>query len=88
MNNYPSQDMVVDDANIDNADVLEGKRVLPTNSLGYMIIGVIAFLWSFFQLYVVLIPFNDVFIRSIHLAFAMLMTFLMYPMFRTKKNNV
>lgn len=85
MNNFPSQDMVVDDANIDNADVLEGKRVLPTNSLGYIIIGVIAFLWSFFQLYVVLIPFNDVFIRSIHLAFALLMTFLMYPMFRTKK---
>lgn len=85
MNNFPSQDTAIDGVNIDEADVLEGKRILPTNSLGYMIIGVIAFLWSFFQLYVVLIPFNDVFVRSIHLAFALLLTFLMYPMFRTKR---
>lgn len=90
MNNKSSQDETLgdthrDDAHIDTADVLEGKRVLPTNSVGYMIIGVIAFIWSCFQLYVVIAPFNDVFVRSFHLAFALLMTFLMYPMFRTKK---
>ncbi|PNK60125.1 TRAP transporter permease [Psychrobacter sp. FDAARGOS_221] len=95
MNKHPSEATDITDASqainadstvhIDEADVLEGKRVLPTNSFGYIIIGVIAFLWSFFQLYVVLIPFNDVFVRSIHLAFALLMTFLMYPMFRTKR---
>lgn len=67
------------------ADVLEGKRILPPESFGYKLILVIAFLWSLFQLVVVVQPFNDVFVRSIHLAFALLLTFLMYPMFRTPK---
>ena len=68
MNTKPSQDATLeavdsDDANIDTADVLEGKRVLPINSFGYRIIGVIAFIWSCFQIYVVIAPFNDVFVR-------------------------
>ncbi|MDO5768205.1 MAG: TRAP transporter permease [Psychrobacter sp.] len=76
------------DLDANDADVLEGKRVLPTDSFGYRLIAVIAFVWSFFQLYVVLLPVNDVFIRSIHLAFALVLTFFMYPMFRTKKTMV
>lgn len=65
--------------------VLEGKRILDENSFGFKMIALIAFLWSFFQLYVVVEPVNDVFVRSIHLSFALVLTFLMYPMFRTKK---
>ena len=68
-----------------NADVLEGKRILLPTSFGFRFIGLIALLWSVFQMYVVVVPVNDVFVRSIHLAFAMFLTFLMYPMFRTKK---
>lgn len=75
----------INNAEIDVADVLEGKRVLPIDSFGHRLIGFIAFFWSFFQLYVVLLPVNDVFVRSIHLAFALVLTFFMYPMFRTKK---
>lgn len=64
---------------------LEGKRILDENSLAFKMIAVIALCWSVFQLYVVAMPINDVFVRSIHLAFALVMTFFMYPMFRTQK---
>ncbi|WP_019672926.1 TRAP transporter permease [Psychrobacter lutiphocae] len=84
-NSPPDPDFIPEMGNVDSADVLEGKRVLPVNSFGYKLIGLIAFFWSFFQLYVVLLPVNDVFVRSIHLAFALVLTFFMYPMFRTKR---
>ncbi|MBN2767897.1 MAG: TRAP transporter permease [Campylobacterales bacterium] len=48
-------------------------------------IVVIAFLWSLYQLYVVIVPTNSVFIRSTHLAFALALAFMMYPMFRSSK---
>lgn len=67
------------------ADVLEGKRVLPPESWQFKMIAVIAFMWSFFQLFVVLQPINDVFVRAIHLAFALVLAFMMYPMFRTPR---
>lgn len=72
-------------SDMEQADVLEGKRVLPEKSFGFKFIAVVALCWSLFQLSVVLLPINDVFIRAIHLAFAIGLTFLMYPMFRTKK---
>ncbi len=65
--------------------VLEGKRILDEKSFAFKMIAVIAFCWSFFQLYVVVDSVNDVFVRAIHLAFALVLTFFMYPMFRTKK---
>ena len=45
-----------------NADVLEGKRILLPTSFGFRFIGLIAFLWSVFQMYVVVVPVNDVFV--------------------------
>ncbi|PIE46785.1 MAG: C4-dicarboxylate ABC transporter [Gammaproteobacteria bacterium] len=69
----------------EQADVLEGKRILDPKSFGFKMITFIAFCWSFFQLFVVTQPINDVFIRSIHLSFAIALAFFMYPMFRTKK---
>ena len=62
---------------------LEGQRKLPKDSWGYWFIVVIAFLWSLYQLYVVVVPTNSVFIRSTHLSFALALAFMMYPMFRT-----
>lgn len=82
----PNQDTDLDQvSDSEQADVLEGKRILPTNSFGFKLISFIAFFWSLFQLSVVLLPINDVFVRSIHLAFAIVLAFFMYPMFRTKK---
>ncbi len=64
---------------------LEGKRILDEKSFAFKMIAIIALCWSIFQLYVVVDPIKGMYIRSIHLAFALVMTFFMYPMFRTKK---
>ena len=64
---------------------LSGQRNLPKGSWQYMAIVVIAFLWSLYQLYVVVVPTNSVFIRSTHLAFALALVFMMYPLFRSSK---
>jgi len=64
---------------------LEGQRVLKEGSWQYWLIAIIAFAWSVFQIYVVIVPVNSVFVRSIHLAFALALAFTMYPMFRTPK---
>ncbi len=64
---------------------LEGQRNLPEDSWQHWLIVVIAFLWSAYQIYVVIVPTNSVFIRSFHLAFALALAFAMYPMFRTQR---
>jgi len=64
---------------------LEGQRTLEPGTWQHWLIAVIAFAWSFFQIYVVIVPVNSVFVRSIHLAFALALAFAMYPMFRTPK---
>jgi TRAP transporter 4TM/12TM fusion protein len=66
-------------------DKLEGQRTLEEGTWQHRLIVVIAFLWSAFQIYVVIVPTNSVFVRSIHLAFALALAFAMYPMFRTPK---
>ena len=63
----------------------EGQRNLKEGSWQYWMIAIIAFSWSMYQLYVVVVPTNSVFIRSFHLAFALALVFAMYPMFRTPK---
>jgi len=63
----------------------EGQRNLKEGSWQYWIIAIIAFSWSMYQLYVVVVPTNSVFIRSVHLAFALALVFAMYPMFRSPK---
>ena len=64
---------------------LEGQRNLKEGSWQHWMIAIIAFIWSMYQIYVVVVPTNSVFIRSFHLAFALALVFAMYPMFRTPK---
>jgi len=64
----------------------EGQRSFEEGSWQYWIIAIIAFAWSMYQLYVVVVPTNSVFIRSTHLAFALALVFAMYPMFKSPKN--
>jgi TRAP transporter 4TM/12TM fusion protein len=50
----------------------------------YWLIAIIACSWSVFQLYTVIAPdpFNSTQIRSIHLSFALLLVFMLYPTWR------
>jgi len=66
-------------------DKLEGQRNLPDGSWQYWLIAIVAFVWSAYQIYVVVVPTNSVFVRAFHLAFALTLAFAMYPMFRTQK---
>ena len=79
----------IDDEFIENeeklTEKLEGQRNLPRSSWQYWLIVVLAFVWSSYQIYVVVVPTNSVFVRAFHLAFALSLAFAMYPMFRTQK---
>ncbi|MEA1880730.1 MAG: TRAP transporter permease [Campylobacterota bacterium] len=70
---------------LDLVEKLEGQRNLKEGSWQYWMIAIIAFSWSLYQIYVVVVPTNSVFVRSFHLAFALALAFAMYPMFRTPK---
>jgi len=63
---------------------LEGQRDFDKSQWQYWLISIVAFLWSTYQIYVVIIPTNTVFIRSIHLAFAVFLGFIMYAMYKSK----
>ncbi|RUM70097.1 MAG: TRAP transporter permease [Sulfurovum sp.] len=79
----------IDEASLEQDEELiekfEGQRVLKEGTYEYWIVSIIAFCWSLFQLYVVIVPTNSIFVRSIHLAFALALTFAMYPMFSSPK---
>jgi len=64
---------------------LEGQRVFRPRSWEDWLVAIIAFTWSLYQIYVVIVPVNSVFIRATHLAFALVLAYLMYPMFQSKK---
>lgn len=82
---------------------LEGQRDF-TSGFHYWLIALLAFSWSLFQLYVVLVPFslsldlsfikinltfdllNSTIVRSVHLAFALALAFLIYPMRKNSKS--
>jgi len=61
---------------------LEGQRVFGSEHYEFWLISVIALSWSLFQLYIVLEPINSTITRSVHLSFAIVLAFLIYPMFR------
>ncbi len=63
----------------------EGQRDFEKGSWQYWFVSIIAFSWSLYQLYIVLDPSNSAYIRSIHLAFAMLLAFSMYPIYKSNK---
>ena len=84
MNNQKKdEDAIKDDLEL--VEKLEGQRTLQEGTWQYWMIAIIAFSWSLYQIYVVIVPTNSVFVRSFHLAFALALAFAMYPMFRTQK---
>jgi TRAP transporter 4TM/12TM fusion protein len=62
-------------------DNLEGQRHFNMQHWQFWLVTLIAFSWSLFQLYTVIAPdpFNSTQVRSIHLSFALLLAFLIYP---------
>ena len=62
---------------------LEGQRTFAENTWQYWFIAVIAFTWSAFQMYIVINPINSVFARAGHLAFAVILAYTVYPIFKT-----
>jgi TRAP transporter 4TM/12TM fusion protein len=64
---------------------LEGQRNFKSG-FSFWLIALIAFSWSLYQLYVTYYPVNSTIVRSVHLAFAMVLAFLIYPARKTKKN--
>lgn len=61
---------------------LEGQRVFGTQHYEFWLISAIALCWSLFQLYIVIEPTNSTISRSIHLSFALVLAFMVYPMMR------
>ena len=77
----PSKDHLTAEEKLINE--LEGQRNFDHSSFNYKFVSIVAFLWSAFQLWVVMHPINDVFLRSIHLAFAVLLSYSLYPIIKT-----
>jgi len=63
---------------------LEGQRSFDKTNWEFWLIGLVAFLWSAYQLYVAFVPTNGAFVRSVHLAFAIVLCFMMYPMYKSR----
>ncbi len=63
---------------------LEGQRSFDKTNWEFWLIGMVAFLWSSYQLYVAFVPTNGAFVRSVHLAFAVVLCFMMYPMYKSR----
>ena len=84
MNSQRKDEEAVKD-DLELVEKLEGQRTLEEGTWQYWMIAIIAFFWSLYQIYVVIVPTNSVFVRSFHLAFALALAFAMYPMFRTPK---
>jgi len=62
---------------------LEGQRQFEKSDWEFWLIGVVAFLWSAYQIYVAIVPTNGAFVRSVHLAFALVLCFMMFPMYKS-----
>ncbi|MCK4442694.1 MAG: TRAP transporter permease, partial [Sulfurovaceae bacterium] len=82
-NTKMDEEIIKDDLAL--VEELEGQRNIKEGTWQYWMVAIIAFSWSLYQIYVVIVPTNSVFIRSFHLAFALALAFAMYPMFRTPK---
>jgi len=62
---------------------LSGQKKYSKKSIYYWIVAIIAFFWSLFQLYATYFPLNFTIVKSVHLTFAIVLAFLIYPI--TKK---
>ena len=74
------QEQIDEAQNITNE--LEGQRIFGKEHYEFWLISAIALVWSLFQLYIVVEPINSTIARSTHLSFAILLAFLIYPMFK------
>ena len=74
------QEQIDEAENITNE--LEGQRIFGTQHYEFWLISAIALVWSLFQLYIVIEPINSTIARSVHLSFAILLAFLIFPMFK------
>ncbi len=81
----PDIDVIDPDEEEKLIEQFEGQRTLEEGTWQHRLIVVIAFLWSAFQIFVVIHPINSVFVRSIHLSFALALAFAMYPMFKSAR---
>ena len=64
---------------------LEGQRSFDKTNWEFWLIGVVAFLWSAYQLYVAVVPTNGAFDTvNVHLTFAIILCFTMYPMYKSR----
>lgn len=63
----------------------EGQRDFVKGSWQYWFVAVIAFAWSLYQMYIVIDPGNSAHIRSIHLAFGLVLAFSMHAMYKNIK---
>lgn len=61
----------------------EGQRDFEKGTWQYWFVAIVAFLWSAYQLYIVIDPGNSAYIRAIHLAFGLTLTFAMYAMYKS-----
>jgi len=88
-NSAKDEHLGFDEEFVDNeeklVEKLEGQRNLPEGSWQHWLIVIIAFIWSAYQIYVVVVPTNSVFVRTFHLSFALALAFAMYPMFKSKR---
>lgn len=67
------------------SDIIESERgTRSPKGIATHLLSLFALTWSLFQLWVVQEPINDTLVRSIHLGFAITLTFLAYP--ATKKS--
>ena len=64
---------------------LEGMRNFSKEHYFFWITSAIALGWSLFQLFIVLAPITNDIIRSVHIAFAIFLTFLFYPICKKEK---
>lgn len=62
---------------------LEGIRDFNRSSPWFWVISAVTIIWSLFQLFIVLEPISNTITRSLHIAFAIGLVFLMYPHYRS-----
>ena len=82
---------------MEDADGVEEARRLADESEGgsrkvktgwtRFLVPAVALGWSCFQLYAATVVINSILVRYAHLAFAMTLTFLCYPMFKKTKKS-
>ena len=75
----------MEDKNAKENEVLEVKSKEFNNKFLFWVVMLVCFAWSIFQLFYAFHPINTTQARSIHLAFAVGIAFLLFPACSSKK---